>query len=177
MPSLFALHYSREHRFLFAYLLLATLALAGVAGWVLYHSYDFPSVNAVAMSNKIKRQQRLFEEQKRYVPLLDSAHHEVATYRPEVTAVFLEADIDNQLSDIRRLYTANDTVVFFRAFDQAANFYQMLYRDKKILANQKANCRLFAGQLESCTVGFQAKAPAGTVSATVAPAAPLPLSR
>ena len=177
MPSLFTLHYSREHRFLFGYLLLATLLLAGVASWVLYHSYDFPSVNAVYISNKIKRQQRLFDEQKQYVPMLDSAHQAVATFRPEVTAVFQEADIENQISDIRRLYTANDTVVFFRAFDQAADFYSMLYHDKKILSGKEANVRLFAKQLETCTVGFQAKAPAGTSSATVAPAAPLPLSR
>jgi hypothetical protein len=179
MSNIFTL-YSREQRFLFSYLLVATCLLAGVAGWVLYHNYDFPSVNAVYLSDKIKRQQRLFNEQKQFVPLLDSAHRAVSAYRPEVTAIFLEADIENQISDIRRLYTTNDTVVFFRAFDQAANFYQMLYRDKKLLATKQYNADLFAKQLDACTVGFQAKAPAGTISPTVAPdaaASPLPTKR
>lgn len=177
MPSLFTFQYSREYRFLFTYLLLATALLTGGAGWMLYHNYDVPAVNAVDMSNKLKRQRQVFEEQKRYLPDLDSAHRAVATYRPEVTAVFLEADIENQISIIRRRYTEHDTITFFRAFDQAANFYQMIYHDKKILSGKKNNVQLFAKLLEKCTIGFQATAPAGTASPTVAPATPLPLVR
>ncbi len=162
MASLLGLH-SREQRFLFGYLLIATGALVGLASWVLYTNYRFPSVNAIYLADKIKREQQLFDRQQPYIAQLDSAHRAIATYRPEVTALFVETDIENQLSEIRQLYTGNDTTAFFRAFDQAANFYQMLYRDKKLLASKKANARLFAKQLEACTVGVQ---PRGPVEAT-----------
>lgn len=174
--------HSREHRFLFVYLLVATGLLAGLTSWVLCRNYSFKTENVGYLSDKLKREQQLFEEQKNYLPLLDSAHHTLATYRPEVTAVFVEADIDNQLSDIRRLYvrrvyTANasdDTVRFFRAFSQVADFYRMLYQDKKILATRQDNVRLLAGQLAECKLDFQAKAPAGTSAPVVAPAAASP---
>lgn len=179
---MFTLH-SRENRFLFGYLLLATGLLTALAVWVLYRSYDFSAINAGDLSGKIKRNRQLFDEQKRNLPLLDSAHQAVVAYRPEVTAIFVEADIENQLSNIRRLYVrrlyttdeANDTVRFFRAFDQVANFYQMLYRDKKILASKQYNAQLFAEQLADCKIGFRSKAPAGTASpvATTPPGLPL----
>ena len=161
--------HSREQRFLFGYLLVITGMLAGLAGWALYSNYNFPSVNAVYLADKIKREQRLFDKQQQYITQLDSAHRAVATYRPEVTALFLETDIENQISEIRQLYTSNDTVIFFRAFDQAADFYQMLYRDKKLLASKKANARLFAKQLEACTIGLQPKGPAVVTTPTPAP--------
>ena len=175
---------SREHRFLFSYLLLATILLAGLAGWVLYRNYSLQTENVGYLTDKLRRQQQLFEEQKNYLPLLDSAHQAVLTYRPEVTAVFIEADIENQLSDIRRLYIrrmyttndADDTVRFFRAFDQVANFYRMLYLDKKILADRQSNVKSLARQLAECKIDFQAKAPAGTSAPTVAPTAALPLA-
>jgi hypothetical protein len=177
-----ALH-SREHRFLFLYLLLAIGLLAGLTGWVLCRNYSFKTENVSYLSARLKREQQLFDEQKNYLPLLDSAHHAVATYRPEVTAVFMEADIDNQLSDIRRLYVrrvyttnaSDDTVRFFRAFSQVADFYRMLYQDKKILATRQANIRLLAGQLTECKLDFQAKAPAGTSAPVVSPTAAVPL--
>lgn len=173
-----ALH-SREHRFLFVYLLLATGLLAGLTSWILCRNYSFRPENV----GYLKRQQQLFEEQKNYLPLLDSAHHAVVSYRPEITAVFVEADIENQLNDIqrlyvRRVYTANaadDTVRFFRAFRQVANFYRMLYQDKKILATRQANVKLLAGQLAECKIDFQTKAPAGASAPVVAPTAALPL--
>lgn len=176
--------HSRENRFLFGYLLLATALLTGLAGWVLCRNYSFQTENMSYLSDKLRRQQQLFDEQKDYLPLLDSAHQEVVAYRPEITAVFLEADIENQLSDIRRLYVrrmyttndADDTVRFFRAFNQVANFYQMLYRDKKILATKQSSVKLLAGQLAECKIDFQAKAPAGTAAPAVAPAAALPLA-
>jgi hypothetical protein len=175
--------YSREHRFLFVYLLLATGLLAGLTCWVLCRNYSFKTENVGYLSDKLKREQQLFEEQKNYLPLLDSAHHTIAAYRPEVTAVFVEADIDNQLNDIRRLYVrrvyttnaSDDTVRFFRAFSQVADFYRMLYRDKKILATRQANVKLLAGQLAECKIDFQAKVPASSSAPVVAPTAASPL--
>jgi hypothetical protein len=176
--------HSREHRFLFSYLLLATALLAGLAGWVLYRNYSLQTENVGHLTDKLKRQQQLFEEQKNYLPLLDSAHQAIAAYRPEVTAVFMEADIENQLNDIRRLYIrrmyttndADDTVRFFRAFNQVADFYRMLYLDKKILADRQSNVKSLVKQLTECKIDFQAKAPSGTSAPTVAPSAALPLA-
>ena len=70
--------YSREHRFLFVYLLLATGLLAGLTCWVLCRNYSFKTENVGYLSDKLKREQQLFEEQKNYLPLLDSAHHGIA---------------------------------------------------------------------------------------------------
>lgn len=161
-----------ERQFLLLYLLTAILLLTGLAGWVLYRTYDFPSVNVLYLSDKIKREQRLFDQQTRYLPMLDSAHRTIAAYRPEITAVFMEADIENQISDIRRVYTTNDTLLFFRAFDQAANFYQMMYNDKKILSSKQFNANLFSKQLEDCALGFQPVPPAGSSIQPIQPALP-----
>lgn len=175
--------HSREHRFLFSYLLLATGLLAGLAGWILCRNYDLQAENVGFLFEKLKRQEQVFKEQRDYLPKLDTAYRAIVAYRPEVTAVFLEADIENQLNDIRRLYvrrmyttnTADDTTRFFRAFDQVANFYQMLYWDKKILATRQSTVKLLADQLAACKIDYNNKAPAGTVGPVVATAATLPL--
>ncbi len=169
--------HSREHRFLFGYLLLATVLLAGLAGWILCRNQNFQSENVDSLSSKLKRQDQLFKDQQEALPQLDSAYQAVMDYKPKEQAVFVEADIENQLNDIRQLYVqqrrtkdeANDTVRFFRAFDQVANFYKMLYQDKKNLAAQQANVQLLAGQLAECTIDYHAKgAAAQTVPATAA---------
>lgn len=163
-----------ERQFLFGYLLAGTLLLGGLAGWVLYHSYDFPTTNAVYLANRIRRQQTILQQQERYLPLLDSAHHTIAQYRPAMTALFVEADIDNQIDDIRRIYSQNTDVASYRAFAQAADFYRMMYDDKRVLWTGQANTILFSKQLEECEVGFQPVA-AGTASApATAPAGLMP---
>jgi hypothetical protein len=57
-----------------------------------------------------------------------------------------------------------------------ADFYRMLYLDKKILADRQSNVKSLVKQLTECKIDFQAKAPSGTSAPTVAPSAALPLA-
>jgi len=163
-----------ERQFLFAYLLAGTLLLGGLAGWVLYRSYDFPTSNAVYLADRIRRQQTILQQQERYLPLLDSAHHTIATYHPAMTALFVEADIDNQIDDIRRIYSQNTDVASYRAFAQAADFYRMMYDDKRVLWTKQDNVILFSKQLEECEVGFQPVAAGAASAPAAAPTSQLP---
>jgi hypothetical protein len=102
--------------------------------------------------------------------LLDSTHQVISTYHSEMTAVFVEADIEDQIREVRRAYTDSDSLLLFRSFDQAANFYQMMYRDKQLLASKKFNVALFTKRLDDCQMGYR-KVPATTATAPPPPSA------
>ena len=146
-----------ERQFVLLYLLTATLVLTILGGWVLVRTYGgYPTINARLLAEKIDREQSYFEQQRRHLAIIDSAHHAIAAYHSDVTAVFIESEIEEQIKEVRRTYTANDSLLLFRAFDQTANFYQMMYRDKKLLSSKKHNISLFAKRLEDCRLGYQA---------------------
>lgn len=156
-----------ERQFVLIYLLVATLVLSSVGGWVLVRVYGgYPALNARTLAEKIKQEQNYFSQQRQYLTVLDSVHHTISAYHSDVTAVFIEADIEEQIRQVRRVYRVNDSLMIFKGFDQAANFYQMMYRDKKVLASKKDNIKLFVKQLEDCRLGYH-PAPA---SAVLAPA-------
>ncbi|WP_324679444.1 type VI secretion system TssO [Hymenobacter sp. GOD-10R] len=167
MLTILGLRFS-ERQILFFYLLLATLLLTGLASWGLYHAYGFPVANARSLSVEIKRNQQLFEKQQQYLYLLDSTYLAIAAYQPGIKASFVEGDIKNQIAEVRRIYSidtlqlfrttdevAKDSLQFFKAFEQAADFYQMMYDDKEILASKQANSELFTKELEECSISLQ----------------------
>ena len=176
MPSILALH-TRERRHLLVYLLLATLLLTALASKVIYVMYKVSRGNAAAISQKIRRQQRMFNVQNEHLAELDTLHEQLAEYNPKVMASFINTDIRNQLLTIRRVYVDNDTLSFYRSFDQAANFYQMMYQDKQLLAKQQDNRQLFAKELLGCTnsVNSQQAAAPSTISPILPPAPASPL--
>ena len=158
-----------EKKLILIYLLVATITLASVGAWVLVRTYTGRlALNSHVLAERIDREQRYFDEQRQYLALLDSTHQVISAYHSEMTAVFVEADIEDQIREVRRAYTDSDSLLLFRSFDQAANFYQMMYRDKQLLASRKYNVELFTKRLEDCQLGYR-KAP-------VAASSPLPPS-
>ena len=156
-----------EQRIMLIYLLCATIGLTGVAGWVLAYTCGYPTVSARYLAAKMDREQQLLDQQREDVALLDSAHAAISAYHSDVTAVFVEAEIEEQIRSIRHLYTTNDSLLLYRSFDQAANFCQLMYKAKQILASKKFNAELFAKRLDDCQLGYRAaptNAPAGPPS-------------
>ena len=154
-----------ERRIMLIYLLSATIGLTGVAGWVLARTCGYPAVSARYMARKMDREQHLFDQQREYVELLDSTHAAITAYHSDVTAVFIEEDIEEQIRGIRHLYTANDSLLLYRSFDQAANFCQLMYKAKQVLSSKKYNAALFAKRLDDCQVGYHVP-PANAVAAS-----------
>lgn len=150
-----------EQRIVLLYLLCATVGLTALAGWVLANTYGYPAVSARYLAKKMDREQRLFAQQREDAVLLDSVRVALVAYHSDITAVFIESDIEEQIRDIRHLYAASDSLPLYRSFDQAANFCQFMYKAKQILSSKKFNAGLFAKRLDDCQVGYQ-PAPAGT---------------
>ncbi|OUJ74802.1 type VI secretion system TssO [Hymenobacter crusticola] len=179
MLTILGLRFS-ERQILFFYLLLATLLLTGLASWGLYHAYGLPVANARSLSVEIKRNQQLFEKQQQHLYLLDSTYLAIAAYQPGVKASFVEGDIKTQIAEVRQMYSidtlqlfraadkvAKDSLLFFKAFEQAADFYQMMYDDKKILASKQTNSELFTKELEECLISLQPAPTPGPATQTI----------
>jgi len=158
---------TRERRLQFLYLLAVTLFLSLVISWIAFRnahqsaSYDY-------LTEKVRQQQQLLRAQKQYLPLLDSAYRGIVAYQPQVNAVFVEVDIDDQLNEIRRLSDSQRDGTRFRSFGQIADFYKMMYVDKKIIWSKQSNVNLFRKQLDDCSVGLTP----GSGAAVAAPSTP-----
>ena len=164
---------TRERRLQFAYLLGAVLALWVGASWILFRSYDRAPQNSDYLVNQISRQRQVLADQKDHFVLLDSTYKAIVAYQPQFNAVFVEVDIEGQLADIRSLSGQQAEGIRFRSFAQIADFYKMIYTDKKVLWSKQANIQLFRKQADECEVGYQPELrPVIITNSPPAPAAP-----
>lgn len=131
------------------------MGLWGGASWVMFRNYDSPQRNTAFLVEQISRQRQMLADQQGHFVLLDSAYRAIVAYQPQVNAVFVEVDIEGQLADIRALSKQSSDGIRFRSFAQIADFYKMMYTDKKILASKKSNIKLFQKQLDGCEIGYQ----------------------
>lgn len=171
MSQLFSFQ-TRERRLQLLYLLGAVIGLWVVVSWIIFRSYDSPQRNTAYLVEQISRQRQILADQEGHFVLLDSAYRAIVAYQPQVKAVFVEVDIEGQLADIRALSKQNSDGIRFRSFTQIADFYKMMYTDKKVLASKKANIQLFQKQADECEIGY--KRDLGPVTVTTPPASPAP---
>ncbi len=131
------------------------MGLWGVASWIMFRNYDSPQRNTAYLVEQISRQRQMLADQQGHFVLLDSAYRAIVAYQPQVNAVFVEVDIEGQLADIRALSKQNSDGIRFRSFAQIADFYKMMYTDKKVLSSKKSNIQLFQKQADECEIGYQ----------------------
>lgn len=158
----------RERRLQFIYLLAAISFLSVVVSWIAFRNKTYSSSESKYLSNQIKMKERVLKSQLDNIPLLDSAYHAIVVYRPEINAVFIEVDIEDRLNEIRRLSNPQSEGTRFRTFAQIADFYKMMYLDKKLVWSKQSNISLFRKQLDDCSVGmFPGAAPASGANPSV----------
>ena len=145
---------TRERRLQFVYLLAATILLSLIISWVAFRNYTYRRIEHEYLSGQIDQQRAILQAQKQYLPLLDSAYRAIVAYQPQVNAVFVEVDIEDHLNDIRRLSDSQADGLRFRAFGQIADFYRMMFVDKKVVWSKQTNINLFRKQLDDCGVGL-----------------------
>jgi len=165
----------RERRLQFLYLLAAISVLTLLTSWIVFRNQHYSSDEADYLSEQIRGKEQMLKKQLANLPLLDSAYRSIVAYRPEVNAIFVEVDIEEHLNEIRRLSAPQADGTRFRAFAQIAEFYKMMYVDKKVVWRKQSNIGLFQKQLDDCGVGmFPGAATTGvaTPSAAVAPSTP-----
>ncbi|TAE24135.1 MAG: hypothetical protein EAZ91_20975 [Cytophagales bacterium] len=146
---------TRERQLQFLYLLGGVLALWGVASWLMTRNHDSALRNTDYLVEQISRQRQLLADQQNNFVLLDSTYRAIVAYQPQVNAVFVEVDIEGQLADIRALSGRTTDGIRFRSYAQIADFYKMVYTDKKVLWSKQANIQLFRKQADECEVGYQ----------------------
>ncbi len=170
----------RERRLQFLYLLAAIGVLTLLTSWIVFRNQNYSSDEADYLSEQIRGKEQMLKKQLAKLPLLDSAYRSIVAYRPEVNAIFVEVDIEEHLNEIRRLSAPQADGTRFRAFAQIADFYKMMYVDKKVVWSKQSNIGLFQKQLDDCGVGMfpgvatpGAAAPGvATPGAAVAPSTP-----
>ncbi|GAB3769495.1 hypothetical protein GCM10028818_05640 [Spirosoma horti] len=162
----------RERRLQFLYLLAAISLLSVLVSWIAFRNRTYSSAESKYLSDQIKLKERILTSQLDNLPLLDSAYHSIVAYQPQINAVFIEVDIEDHLNEIRRLSGPQQEGTRFRTFAQIADFYRMMYVDKKLVWSKQSNISLFRKQLDDCSVGmFPGSAPA------TAPTTPIISSR
>ena len=170
MTPLFSFQ-TRERRLQLLVLFGAVMGLWGVASWIMFRNYDSPQRNTAYLVEQISRQRQMLADQQGHFVLLDSAYRAIVAYQPQVNAVFVEVDIEGQLADIRALSAHKTDGVRFRSFSQIADFYKMMYTDKKVLSSKKTNSQLFRKQADECEIGYQ-RDMRPVIVTTLPPAAP-----
>lgn len=118
-------------------------------------NYDSPPRNSDYLVEQISRQRQILADQQGHFILLDSTYRAILAYQPQVNAVFVEVDIEGQLADIRSLSGQQAEGIRFRSFAQIADFYKMVYTDKKVLWSKQSNIQLFRKQADECELGYQ----------------------
>ena len=145
---------SREQRLQLIYLLAATGVLTFLVNLIAFQDHEHSRIDAIYLSDYIRSKEKLLKDQLNNLSLLDSAYRAIVAYQPQVNAIFVEADIEAQLNEIRRLSTPQADGTRFRAYAQIADFYQMMYVDKKLLWSKESNINLFQKQLDDCGAGI-----------------------
>ncbi|WP_097126847.1 type VI secretion system TssO [Spirosoma fluviale] len=158
----------RERRLQFIYLLAALCLLTLFISFVAFKNNTYSSSESKRVSNKIKQQEQILKSQLRNMPLLDSAYQSIVAFQPQVNAVFVEVEIEEDLNDIKRLSTSQLDNTRSRSFGQIADFYRMMYIDKKIVWSKQSNISLFRTQLDNCSVGLISNAAPAPGPTTVA---------
>ncbi|QJW91629.1 type VI secretion system transmembrane protein TssO [Spirosoma taeanense] len=156
----------RERRLQFLYLLTAISLLTLLVSLIVFRHQAYSRTEANYLSNYIRGKEQMLKSQMNNLSLLDSAYRAIVAYKPEVNAIFVEVDIEEQLNEIRRLSAPQADGTRFRAFAQIADFYKMMYDDKKVAWSKQSNISLFQKQLDDCSVGLFP----GSVTATPVPA-------
>lgn len=152
---------TRERRLQFIYLLVAIGSLSVGISWIAFRNDTRSHDDSKRLSDKIRQEEQMLTSQLENMALLDSAYRSIVAYQPQVNAIFVEVEIDDQLNDIRRLSSPQTDGIQFRSFGQIADFYKMMYVDKKVVWSKQSNINLFHKQLDDCSVGlFPGSAPA-----------------
>jgi hypothetical protein len=159
----------RERRLQFLYLLVAISVLTLLVSWIAFRNQDYSRTEANYLSEQIRGKEQMLKRQLTNLPLLDSAYRAIVAYRPEVNAIFVEVDIEEHLNEVRRLSAPQADGTRFRAFAQIADFYKMMYVDKKVVWSKQSNIGLFQKQLDDCSVGMFPGAAPGASAASAAP--------
>ncbi|MCX6218234.1 type VI secretion system TssO [Spirosoma sp.] len=144
----------RERRLQFMYLLAVLCLLTLFVSFIAFKSNTYSSAESKRVSSKIKQQEQILKSQIRNMPLLDSAYQSIVAFQPQVNAVFVEVEIEEHLNEIKRLSNPQMDNTRFRSFGQIADFYRMMYIDKKIVWSKQSNISLFRKQLDDCSVGL-----------------------
>lgn len=161
----------RERRLQFIYLLVSIVILSGITSWIAFRNDTYSTAESKRLSDKIKLQEQILKNQLVNMPLLDSAYRSIVAYQPQVNAIFVEVEIDDHLNEIRRLSSPQTDGIQFRSFAQIADFYKMMYVDKKVAWSKQSNINLFRKQLDDCSVGLFPGAGSAAGASTATPSA------
>lgn len=153
MESFFRLA-TRERRLQFIYLLAAIIGLTVLISAIVFRNNTYSQTEAKRLSDRIRQQEQTLRNQMDNMPLLDSTYRAVVAYQPQVNAIFVDVEIDDHLNEIRRLSGLQANGIQFRSFAQIADFYRMMYVDKKVVWSKQSNIGLFNKQLDDCSVGL-----------------------
>ncbi|MFD2934967.1 type VI secretion system TssO [Spirosoma flavum] len=157
---------TRERRLQFIYLLSAISILSIMISWIAFRNDTYSQAESKRLSDKIKKQEQILRNQLENMPLLDSAYRSIIAYQPQVNAIFVEVEIEDHLNEIRRLSGQQAEGIQFRSFGQIADFYKMMYVDKKVVWSKQSNINLFRKQLDDCSVGLFPGSSPSTAAAT-----------
>lgn len=150
---------TRERWLQFMYLLAAIGTLSVLISWIAFRNYAYSNDESKRLSDKIRQREQILENQLQHMQLLDSAYRSIVAYQPQIKAIFVEEEIDHQLNEIRRLSNPQTDGTQFKSFTQIADFYKMMYTDKKVIYATQFNSTLFRTQLDNCSVGRSSPAP------------------
>ena len=160
---------TRERRLQFIYLVTAISGLTVLISGIAFRNNTYSQAEARRLSDRIKQQEQTLRNQLDNMPLLDSTYRAIVAYQPQVNAIFVEVELEDHLNEIRRLSAPQANGIQFRSFAQIADFYRMMYVDKKVVWSKQSNIGLFSKQLDDCSVGL---APAASPVVSSAPAGP-----
>ncbi|TDW96804.1 type VI secretion system TssO [Dinghuibacter silviterrae] len=141
----------KERREKFVLLLLLTLAVGGLFGWVLFSGYGTDTSALKAKLTQRIREEELFRAALGEArPAVDSVYRKIQQYDPGVQAVFLESDIRNQVGAINALYQRRAYDPRYKCFWQQAQFLEMLFNDRKELRGNYKDMETLGQSLDDC---------------------------
>lgn len=140
----------REQFLFFTALFLFTLSSLGFG--IFYSAKSRYEISKNELEVKISENLAFEEMVRETMPAIDSSYKQIVRFDPNVQAVFLRSDIQNQLNSIKAAYERRAADSRYKTFIQTSQLYDLLFYDKQELKGNLRDVESLKRNLDDCVI-------------------------
>lgn len=140
----------REQFLFFMALFIFTVGLLSFG--IFYSAKSRYQISKRELEIKINENEAFEEMVIETMPAIDSSYKQIVRFDPNVQAVFLKSDIQNQLNSIKAAYERRAADSRYKTFIQTSQLYNLLFYDKQELKGNLRDTEGLKRSLDDCVI-------------------------
>lgn len=141
----------RREQFLF-FMALFVFTVGVLSFCIFYSSKSRYEISKTELEVKINENEAFEDMVKETIPAIDSSYKQIVRFDPNVQAVFLRSDIQNQLNSIKSAYERKAADSRYKTFIQTSQLYDILFYDKQELKGNLRDVEGLKRSLDDCVI-------------------------